>query len=66
MKISTNKIDYLVAGKGLSGKALAEKAGVSPQTLSVIRGRGTCSPETGAKLATALGVDIFEIIAEDK
>ena len=44
---------------------LANKAGLSRQNLSTIKNRGTCSALTAVKIATALGVDVTEIVDEN-
>ncbi len=62
MQISKQKIELLQARKRLSGTVFAERAGLSRQSLSTMKRRGTCSPISAAKLATGLGVDVSEIL----
>lgn len=65
MEISKRKIKILMGMQCLTTKALAEKMGMQGNNLSTILTRGTCRPETARKLASALGVDIREIIKEE-
>ena len=44
------------------GAYAAAKAGVTRQSISVIKARGTCKALTAYKLAAALGVDITELL----
>lgn len=62
MKISKNKIEVIMAVKGLTAAMVAEKSGISRQNFSTVRLRGTCTPATAGKLAHGLGVDPAEII----
>ena len=66
LKISKSKLDLLLAEKGINLTALAERSGISRQSISTIRGRGTCTPCTAAKLAKGLGVPVAEIIETEK
>lgn len=61
MKISKERMDALMAERGLTGKELARRAGMTPQTLSTLRTRGTCTPITAGKIASALGVLVNKI-----
>lgn len=65
MRISKQKIELLQANRNLTMIAFAERAGVSRQNISTIKGRGTCNPSTASKLAKALGVDVAEIIESE-
>ncbi len=65
MEISKRKIKVLMAMQGLTTKDLAAKMGMQGNNLSTILTRGTCRPETAAKLAKGLGVDVREIIKEE-
>lgn len=62
MKVCKNKIEYFSSLKGWTGKQTAENAGMKPQAFSLVKTRGTCRPETAKKIATALGVDIRDIM----
>lgn len=64
MKLKGN-LEILAAYKGLNMGQLANKAGLSRQNLSTIKNRGTCSALTAVKIATALGVDVTEIIEDE-
>ena len=53
--------------QGLSQRDLAEMSGVSPSTIYEIeKGRREAKPSTLRKLATALGVEVTNLIAEEK
>lgn len=64
MRICIRKMELLQARQGMSATELAEKSGVSRQSISTIRLRGTCLPATLAKLAKGLGVDPADLIEE--
>ena len=65
MKISKTKFELHMARKGLSATKLCELSGISRQSISTIRYRGTYAPQTAAKLAAGLGVDVAEIVESD-
>lgn len=62
MYIDGLKIEMLLAEKGLTKTALADKCGVSRQNISTLVRRGTCEPKTAGKLARGLGVEIEDIL----
>ena len=62
MKISKNKIDMIMASKGLTAVEVANRSGISRQNFSTIKLRGTCTAPTAFKIANGLGVDPGEII----
>lgn len=62
MQIKNERIELILAEKGLTKAALAEKGGFRRQNLSTILKRGTCEPKTAGKIAKALGVTPAEII----
>lgn len=64
MNIDGNKIDLLLAEHGINNTLLAKRAGISRQSVSTVKKRGTCNPTTAAKLAKALGVPVSEIIQD--
>ena len=64
MTINTQRIDVMLAERGLTKAALAESCGISRQNISTIIRRGTCEPKTAGKLAAGLGVPVAEIIEE--
>lgn len=66
MKVNAIKIESLLAVQGLTKTELAKKAGMSRQNVSTVVRRGTCEPRTAGKLASALGVDIADIIEDSK
>lgn len=62
MTINGQRIELLLAEKGMSKVELAERSGISRQNISTIVLRGTCAPKTANKLAAGLGVSVREII----
>lgn len=64
MKLKGN-LEIMAARKGMKLGQLADKAGLCRQNLSTIKNRGTCTAITACKIATALGVDVTEIIEEE-
>ena len=66
MRVNAIKIESLLAVQGLTKTELAKKAGMSRQNVSTVVRRGTCEPRTAGKLASALGVDIADIIEDSK
>jgi len=65
MTINSQKIELLAAQKGLKLGELAKKARISRQTLSTIKGRGTCTAQTAIKLADALETSVTEFIRQE-
>lgn len=67
MKISISKLERcMIRAEIYTMSALAKMVGVSPQSMSTIKQRGTCRMETAGKIARALGVDVAEIMEEVK
>ena len=64
MKISAQRIDTILAERGMTKAALADRAGISRQNISTIIRRGTCEPRTAGKLAAGLGVLLADILEE--
>lgn len=67
MRVGSIRIDKIklcveMAKNDFSGKELSKRSGVSVMTISYIKNGKTCSVSTGAKLATALGVDISDLV----
>lgn len=64
MIINSIRIESILAERDMTKAALAEKCGLSRQSVSTIVRRGTCEPRTAGKLAAGLGVDVADIILE--
>lgn len=64
MTINAQRIETMMAERGLTKKALSECCGISAQNVSTIIRRGTCEPKTAGKLAAGLGVPVADIIKE--
>ena len=65
MRISKRQIMIYMAMNGQQIKTLAKKIGLQANNLSTILTRGTCRPETAAKIADGLGVTVMDIVEED-
>lgn len=65
MTINTQRIEAMIAERGLTKKALAESCGISAQNVSTIIRRGTAEPKTVGKLAAGLGVPVADIIKKE-
>ncbi len=55
----------MLAEKGMTQALLAEKSGISRQSINVILRRGTCAPKNAGKIAKGLGVPVFEIFSKE-
>lgn len=66
MKISREKIEFILAKKNLNVAEAAKIMGVSRQNFSTIKNRGTCWPSTVAKIAKGLGVEVEEILESEE
>lgn len=62
MTINANRIETMLAERGLTKSALATACGISRQNVSTIIRRGTCEPKTAGKLAAGLGVSVTDIL----
>lgn len=65
MTINTQRIETMLAERGLTKTAYAENCGISRQNVSTIIRRGTCEPKTAGKLAAGLGVPVADIIRKE-
>lgn len=65
MKINAHKIKLILAECEMTRADLAEKCGISRQSISTILTRGTCELKTAGKLAKGLGVPLSEIVVEE-
>lgn len=64
MTINAQRIETMLAERGLTKAAYAANCGISRQNVSTIIRRGTCEPKTAGKLAAGLGVPVADIIKE--
>lgn len=65
MKISGERIEFLLAKKNMTMGKLSEQSGLSRQSISTIKCRGTCRPDSAAKIAKGLAVDIEELLQKE-
>ena len=65
MRIDSIKIKLLMADLGINQSVLAERCGISKQSISAMLTRGTCSIPKVGKVAKALGVDSREIVKDN-
>lgn len=64
MKVSKKKLEIAMARAKLNRNELAENAQMPISTICNVYSRGTCKPGTVGKIATALGVDVTEILED--
>ena len=64
MVVNTQKIEQLLAERGMSKTEFAACCGISRANISTITRRGTCEPKTVGKLAAGLGVAMGNATAE--
>lgn len=62
MRIDRKKFAYLLIDKDMSVKEVAEKTGVSRQTITNIKQGKRCLDVIGYKVADVLGVDVADIM----
>lgn len=65
MNISRILVEIAQAKRQMSDAELARRAGVSRQTMCVVKKSGTCKPVTAGKIAQALGVPVDSIIKKE-
>lgn len=65
MKLCTAAIEFHQAEQLMTDTQLARRAGVSRQTMCVVKKCGSCKPATAGKIAQALGVPVAEIIRKE-
>ena len=65
MKVNGQKIEEILADRGLKKKEFSGLCGISPQNISTVVKRGTCEPRTAGKLARGLGVPLADIIVQE-
>ena len=61
MRLNKNKVSLLMAKLLINQATLADKAGISRQTLSAVMNGRNCRPELLGKLSKALGVEPEDI-----
>lgn len=64
MKLNERKIKTETFKQGLKQKDLMKITGLSLATISKIYNGGSCSSETAMKIATALNINLEELINE--
>lgn len=65
MKIDMNKMYIHMARKGLNFSELSNVSSVSRATLSYIKNGKSCRPDIVAKIASALEVDVAELVLDE-
>lgn len=66
MRVDKNKVLLLMAKQGLLQQDVASKATMSKGNFSTIMNGKNCQPRTVLKIATALSVDVTEIIEDQE
>ena len=64
MNLNTQRIETILAERGMTKAVLARLCHISSQNISTIISRGTCEPRTAGKLAAGLDVSVTEIIKQ--
>lgn len=64
MKLNESKIKIEAFKQGLLQKDLIKLTGLSVATVSKVYNGGSCNPETAIKIATALKIDLEELVKE--
>ena len=62
MRINSDLVRLKLAEQNMSLKELAQKTGLSPQSISTILNRGTCFPRNAGKIARSINIEESEII----
>lgn len=65
MNISATRIETILAERGMTKAALAQRSGISRQNISTIIRRGTCEPRTAGRLAAGLGAELSDILEKE-
>ncbi|MEA4804794.1 helix-turn-helix transcriptional regulator [Acetobacterium wieringae] len=65
MRIDKMNLEIAMSEKSLNFTKLAEKSKVSRATLSYINNGKSCRPEIVKRIATALGVDVSDLIEKE-
>lgn len=66
MKLDQVVLDRIQKDKQITNQQLAQLVGVTPETISAIRSKGTTSKITCLKLARALNVELSEILPKEE
>ena len=64
MRLNETKMQILMGEQEMNIRMLAERSGVSRQTISCIKAGKSCSPGVACKLAEALGVTVETILKQ--
>ncbi len=62
MRLDKVKVLILMVKRNMCQKDLAQAAGISRGSLSIVVNGKRCRPQTAIKIAEALGVDVTEIL----
>ena len=62
MTLNREKVDIILARKGVTVSAVCENAGFSRNRFYTVMNSKKISPTTAGRVAAALGVDVTEII----
>ncbi len=64
MQIDSRSIEAMLAERQWSKSTLADRSGISRQSISVILVRGSCSTINAGRIAKALGVPVSKLLKE--
>lgn len=65
MKLQASKMQIAMANKLFNNEALADEAGITPQTVMNAMNGKAIAVVTAGKIAKALGVDVAEIVKKE-
>ena len=65
MKINPSKIDLIMAEQAITAVELSKRAGLSRQSISTVKAKGSCTPITAKKIALGLGVPVESICTKE-
>lgn len=61
MRIDRVKLITEMARKNIKAKELSDLSGISPATITAVRGGKACSQNTAVQIARVLGVDVHDL-----
>lgn len=66
MRLKSNILKHIMVDRDMKLRQLQELSGVSKQTLSAVSNGKSCKYETACKIATALKINVTDLIEESE